>query len=62
LYLVRFDFLLHHHPEYTMGKPDTLSRRADHRNGALDKENIVLPQPEFIAVCTLEGVKLTGEE
>jgi len=43
-----------------MGKPNTLSRRADHRTGALDNENIVLLQPEFLVVCALEGVELTG--
>jgi len=42
LYLARFDFLLHHHPRRTMGKPDALSRRADHRNGASNNENVVL--------------------
>jgi len=42
LHLARFDFLLHHRPGRTMGKPDALSRRADHGNGALDNENIVL--------------------
>jgi len=42
LHLARFDFLLHHCPGRTMGKPDTLSRRADHGNGASDNENIVL--------------------
>ena len=42
LHLARFDFLLHHRPRRTMGKPDALSRRADHRNGASDNENIVL--------------------
>jgi len=45
-----------------MGKPDTLSRRADHRNGASNNENIVLLQPEFLAVRALEGVELTGME
>jgi len=45
-----------------MGKPDALSRRADHRNGASDNENIVFFQPEFFAVCALEGVELTGIE
>jgi len=45
-----------------MGKPDALSRRADHGNGASDNENIVLLQPEFLAVCALEGVELTGVE
>jgi len=42
LHLARFDFLLYHHPRHTMGKPDALSRRANHGNGVLDNENIVL--------------------
>jgi len=62
LHLARFDFLLHHCPERTMGKPDTLSRRADHGNRASDNENIVLLRLEFLAVCALEGVELTGIE
>jgi len=45
-----------------MGKPDTLSRRADHRNGASNNENIVLLWPKFLAVHALEGVELTGME
>jgi len=62
LHLARFDFLLHHCPGRTMGKPDALSRRADHRNGASDNENVVLLRPEFLAVCALEGVELTDVE
>jgi len=62
LYLARFDFLLHHRPGCTIDKPDTLSRRADHGNGASDNENIVLLRLEFLAVYALEGVKLTGVE
>jgi len=62
LHLARFDFLLHHRPGHTMGKLDVLSRRVDHRNGASDNENIVLLRPEFLAVCALEGVELTGVE
>jgi len=42
LHLARFDFLLHHRPRRTMGKPDALSRRADHKNGASDNEDVVL--------------------
>jgi len=42
LYLARFDFLLHHCLGCTMGKPDALSRRADHGKRALDNKNIVL--------------------
>jgi len=45
-----------------MGKPDTLSRRADHGNRASDNKNIVLLQLEFLAVRALEGVELTGVE
>jgi len=45
-----------------MGKPDTLLRRADHGNGASDNENVVLLRPEFLAMCALEGVELTGVE
>jgi len=62
LHLARFDFLLHHRPGRTMGKPDTLSRRADHGNGASDNEDVVLLQPEFLAVRAMEGVELTGIE
>jgi len=62
LYLARFDFLLHHRPRHAMGKPDALSRRADHGNGASNNENIVLLRLEFLAVHALEGVELTGME
>jgi len=62
LHLARFDFLLHHYPGCTMGKPDALSRRADHGNGASDNEDVVLLRPEFLAVRAMEGVELTGVE
>jgi len=62
LHLARFDFLLHHRPGRTMGKPDALSRRADHGNGASDNENIVLLRLEFLTIRALEGVELTGIE
>jgi len=62
LHLARFDFLFHHRPGHTMGKPDALSRRADHGNGASDNENVVLLRPEFLAVRALEEVELTGME
>jgi len=42
LHLARFNFLLYHHPGRTMGKLDTLLRRANHKNRASDNENIVL--------------------
>jgi len=62
LYLARFDFLLHHCPGCTMGKPDALSRRADYGNRASDNENVVLLRPEFLAVCVLEGIELMDME
>jgi len=52
LHLARFDFLLHYCPGRTMGKPDALSRRADHGNRASDNENIVLLRLEFLAVSS----------
>jgi len=42
LHLAKFNFLLHHCPGRTMGKPDALLRRANHGNGASNNENIVL--------------------
>jgi hypothetical protein len=39
LYLSRFDFTLHHKPGKSMGKPDALSRRADHGTGEHDNSN-----------------------
>jgi len=42
LYLARFDFNLVHHPGRCMGKPDALSQRPDHGNGASDNEDVVL--------------------
>ena len=62
LHLARFDFLLHYRPRYAMGKPDALSRRADHRNRVSDNENVVLLRLEFLAVHALEEMELTGVE
>jgi len=45
-----------------MGKPDALSRRADHGNEASDNKNVILLRLEFLAVHALEGVELTGME
>jgi hypothetical protein len=62
LYLSRFDFKLHHKPGRAMGKPDALSRRADHGSGKGDNENIILLKPELFTIRALEGVELVGEE
>jgi len=50
LYLAYFDFKLVHCPGRCMGKPDTLSRRPDHSNGASDNEDVVLLQLELLAI------------
>jgi len=45
-----------------MGKPDALSRKANHGNRASDNKNIVLLRPEFLVVHALEEVELAGVE
>ena len=62
LYLARFDFLLHHKPGRSMGKPDALSRRADHGTGEGDNSNITLLTPKLFAVRALEGLQIAGPE
>ncbi|GLB45966.1 putative retrotransposable element tf2 155 kda protein type 1-like [Lyophyllum shimeji] len=62
LYLANFDFVLHHRPGRSMGKPDALSRRPDHGDGSSDNTDIVLLKPEFFAVRALQGLIAAGEE
>src|SRR5882757_3916281 len=65
LYLSRFNFDMHHRPGRSMGKSDTLSRRADHGTGGGDNDNITLLRPEFFAahaVRALSGLSPEGEE
>jgi len=45
-----------------MGKPDTLLPRPDYGNGASNNKDVVLLQPELIAVRALEGLHLEGLE
>ena len=61
-FLARFYFVLHHRPGKSMGKPDALSRRADHGDGLNDNSNLTLLTLGFFAVCALEGLELFGEE
>jgi len=62
LYLARFDFKLVYCPGRSIGKPDALSQRLDHGNGASDNEDVVLLQLELIAVQALEELYLEGLE
>jgi hypothetical protein len=45
-----------------MGKPDTLSRQADHRSGQGDNNNLTLLAPELFRIHALAGVRLEGDE
>ena len=45
-----------------MGKPDALSRRADHGTGSADNADITLLTPSLFAIRALEGVEAIGRE
>ena len=60
--MAHFDFKLIHCPGYSIGKPDALSRRLDHGNRAFDNKDVVLLQPELIAVQALKELHLEGLE
>jgi hypothetical protein len=45
-----------------MGKPDTLSRRANHGSGQGDNDNLTLLTPELFRIHTLAGIRLEGDE
>ncbi|KAG5718770.1 hypothetical protein E4T56_gene2724 [Termitomyces sp. T112] len=62
LYLANFDSSLHYKPGQSMGKPDALSRRADHGTEVGDNDNIVLLKPELFAIHALEGIVAQGDE
>jgi hypothetical protein len=62
LFLARFNFTLHHRPGKSMGKPDALSRRANHGTGSDNNSDIILLTPGLFAVRALEGLQVTGEE
>ena len=62
LYLACFDFKLIHHLGRSMGKPDALSWRPDHGNGASNNEDVILLRLELLAIRALEGVQLEGPE
>jgi hypothetical protein len=45
-----------------MGKPDALSRWADHGSGQGDNNNLTLLAPELFRIYALAGVRLEGDE
>jgi hypothetical protein len=45
-----------------MGKPDTLSRQADHGSGQGDNDNLMLLAPELFRIHALAGTRLEGDK
>jgi hypothetical protein len=45
-----------------MGKPDALSRKADHGSWQGDNNNLTLLTPELFQIHALAGVRLEGDE
>jgi hypothetical protein len=45
-----------------MGKPDALSRRADHRSGQRDNDNLTLLAPKLFRIHVLAGARFQGDE
>ncbi len=62
LYLSRFDFVLTHKPRRQMGRPDALSRQADHPRGADDNADFTLLTLEVFELRATEAITLEGEE
>jgi hypothetical protein len=62
LYLSCLDFTLHHKPGQSMGKPNVLSRWADHESGQRDNDNLTLLAPELLRIHALAGARLEGDE
>src|SRR6201999_3980084 len=60
--LSRFNFVLHHRPGKSSGRPDALSRRIDHQVKERDNTNRILLGPELFEVKATEGISLEGED
>src|SRR5258708_10767661 len=61
LYLSRFDFVLTHKPRRQMGRPDALSRQADHLRGADDNADFTLLTLEVFELRAMGAIILEGE-
>src|SRR5258708_6120005 len=58
LYLSRFDFTLTHKLGRQMGRPDALSRQADHLKGADDNADFTLLTLEVFELRAMEAITL----
>ena len=61
LYLSRFNFLMHHRPGKSSGKPDALSRRIDHQPTTPDNVGQTLLTPNFFEIKATSGMILGME-
>jgi hypothetical protein len=59
LWLSRFNFVMIHRPGRLSGKPDALSRRADHDNGRLDNRDQVMITPEMLSPKSFKACATT---
>ena len=62
LYLSRFNFLMHHRPGKSSGKPDALSRRVDHQPNAPDNVGQILLTPKFFNIKATESTIVETED
>lgn len=62
LYLSRFNFTLIHRPGKKSGKPDALSRRADHETGDDDNSDCILLPPDLFNTRATGGMVLEGTD
>ena len=62
LYLIYFNFTLCHCPKWSMGKPNALSQRLDHKTRTGNNGSIILLYPELFTICIPEEVELIGVE
>jgi len=62
LYLVRFDFVLHHCPNKSMKKPDVLSHQWNYGDELHNNENVVLFKLDILAVQIIKEIVFESEE
>jgi len=62
LYLSWFNFMLCHKPGKSMGKPNALSRCADHGSGQNDNDDMTLLSADQFRILALTALDLVGEE
>ncbi len=55
LFLLHFNFSLHHQPGQLMGRPDVLPWRSNHPQGKDDNPNVTLLPSDVFEVCNMEA-------